>query len=360
MAHIKIVDQLKFTFNVIDYLIAGIPSRSLKSAEILYMDKVSNCSKISTSSMNRILDYLPHKTTRDSTKKNYYCVWKIFNSFIVKLDKKPSSWEDRISLFGAYLVNKGMQSSTMKSYYSGIKSILRDDGYQVAATKVLFNTLVKSCKLVNDRMKTRLPIQIRLLELILFEVERSFPNQYYLEVMYKTILLLGYYGLFRIGELTYTTSEHTLSACNIHIAWNKPKMLFVLYTSKTHDIGSRPQHIRISANTDQFSKANRFFCPFKLSRQYLNLRGYYVSNMDPFFIFRDNKPVKLAHIRKVLKNSLHHLNLNPDLYNCHSSRIGRATDMIKNGEKLETVKIYGRWRSNAVYRYIRDIENITN
>ena len=53
--------------------------------------------------------------------------------------------------------------------------------------KVLLNTLAKACKLVNDKVKTRLPIQNKLLELLLFEIERLYDSQPYLETMYKTL-----------------------------------------------------------------------------------------------------------------------------------------------------------------------------
>ena len=76
------------------------------------------------------------------------------------------SWEERTSLFGAYLVDKGVQSSTLKSYFSAIKHVLKQDGYLWEDKKALLSSLVKGCKLENDRVKIRLPIQRGLLELI--------------------------------------------------------------------------------------------------------------------------------------------------------------------------------------------------
>ena len=65
----------------------------------------------------------------------------------------------------------GVQSSTLKSYFSAIKFVLRQDGYVWDDAKMLLNSLVSSCKLVNDRVKVRLPIQKGLLELLLFEIK---------------------------------------------------------------------------------------------------------------------------------------------------------------------------------------------
>ena len=110
--------------------------------------------------MKLILEKLKLQTKRESTARNYLGIWRKFNAFVVKLDFRPATWEDRISLYAAFLVDHGIQSSTLRSYYSAIKSILRDDGYFVDDKKVLLNSLARACKLVNDRVVTRLPIRI--------------------------------------------------------------------------------------------------------------------------------------------------------------------------------------------------------
>ena len=127
-----------------------------------------------------------------------------------------------------------MQSQTVKTYVSAIKRVLIDDGYTWDNTKILLTSLTRGCRIINDRVRTRLPIQCNLLELILFEVQRIFTDssQYYLEILYKALFALGYYGLFRVGELTL--SPHVIKASNVHVATNQDKILIVLYTSKTH------------------------------------------------------------------------------------------------------------------------------
>ena len=270
--------------------------------------------------------------------------------FIIRLDSRPESWEDRICLFAAHLIHvKQIQSSTLRSYYSAIKNILAKDDYIVNDNKVCLNSLAKACRLVNDRVRTQLPIHNGLLDLLLFEVERIFDRQPYLETMYKVIFILAYYFLFRIGELT--SGRHPIMAKNVHIGRNKNKMLFVLYSSKTHGYDQRPQKVKISVNTNY---KVQFFCPFKISREYLALRGNYHCDEDPFFIFWDHEPVTPPHVRKVLRDSLKAIDLSPDLYGLHSFHIGHASNMInKFGYNLDQVKSAGRWWSNVVYKYIR-------
>ena len=319
----------------------------------------SHTSSISTAQMESILEGLKTKQHRSSTMKNYHTIWRTFNSFVIKLDKKPRIWEDRVALFGAYLVNKGIQSSTLKSYISAIKAVLLNDGYPWEDNKIILSTLVKACKLENDRVKTRLPIQMGLLEIILFEVQRLFADQPYLETLYKAIFLAAYYGMFRVGELV--TGSHPIRAKDVHIGKNKNKMLFILYTSKTHGLDAKPQKIKITEVQKGLNNAKnikkRFFCPFRAAREYLAIRGNYKCDSDPFFVFKDNQPVTPGQVRKVLRTTLKSVDLDPMLYNVQSMRIGRATDMfLKFNYSLPQVKSAGRWKSNAVFKYIRSFE----
>ena len=146
------------------------------------------------------MERLKNNQTRSSTVNNYLSVWRQLNKFLLSLDAKIScSWEQKTALFGAYLVDNGVQSSTLKSYFSAIKHILKQDGYYWDDNKVLLGALVRSCRLENDCIKTRLPIQKGLLEMILFEVKRnwdsSFNTQPYLVMLYQAIFCLAYYGI---------------------------------------------------------------------------------------------------------------------------------------------------------------------
>ena len=114
------------------------------------------------------------KQHRSSTAKTYLAIWRKFNEFVINLDRKPKLWEDRITLFLGYLIDKGMQSTTIKSYVLAIKKTLIMDGYQWNDDLVLVRSLVRACKIVNDTVRTRLPIHCGLLKLVLFELQRYF------------------------------------------------------------------------------------------------------------------------------------------------------------------------------------------
>ena len=220
------------------------------------------------------MEKLRGANTKDSTKRIYLAIRRQFNAFIIKLDKRPSSWEERTAMFLAHHADNGTQSSTLKSYVSAIKRILIDDGYLWDDNIVLLSSLTKGCRLINDQVRVRLPIQFGLLELILFEVQRHFAgkNQPFLIKLFQAMFALGYYGLFRVGELT--CSQHVMKAKNVHLALNKEKLMVILLSSKTHGKESHPQKIKIVANKEgKFGQRNRFFCPLSSCMSLWKIEG---------------------------------------------------------------------------------------
>ena len=199
--------------------------------------------------MEHLLESLKCKSTRASTQKKYHEIWMKFNKFIISLDRRPALWENHVALYCAFLVEKGNKSTTIRTYISAIKKILKEDGYDWNDQIVLLNSLTKACRILNDKVKTRLPIQMGLFELLLFELDRVLSGQNYVVLLYHTLFSLAYYGLMRISELAVDKlSNHYIHAKNIHVGLNKNKILLVLYSLKTHSLESRPQKIKIETD----------------------------------------------------------------------------------------------------------------
>ena len=81
-------------------------------------------------------------------------------------------------------------------------------------------------------------------------------------------------------------------------------------------------------------------------------RGY-LANDEQFFILPNRIPVKPEHVRDRLKQALRALNLDPEYYGMHSMCAGRATDMYKLGYSISEIKHAGRWKSGAVFKYLK-------
>ena len=258
--------------------------------------------------IRNIVERLRFQQHRDSTQKNYYTVWKLFGKFFVRLDIRPVSWADRLTLFVGYLIQQNKQSSTVKSYVSAIKSVLRDCDIELNENQYLIASLTRACKSKNDQIKTRLPIQKGLLGLILRQIDIKYLDQQFIPIMYKAIFSMMYYGLLQVSEIA---SHHLVLARDIHIGQNKRKFLLILRTSKTHWKNMNPQMIKISAmrNSSQ-SKSHKFvvtqndYCPNKLLRTYANIGRDFKTDSEPFFVQSDHSPVTPRQINTVLKTTI--------------------------------------------------------
>ena len=161
----------------------------------------STSSTISSSELEFFLDRLQMNKFRETTKANYYGIWKLFNHFILQLDQKPDNWEHHLTLFVAYLIHKNKKSTTVKCYISAIKAILALGKVKLNEDRILLNSLTTACKKTNDRVKIIFPVTKAVLYLLLAGLEKLFAMQPYLLTMYKALFITTYYGLFRIGEM---------------------------------------------------------------------------------------------------------------------------------------------------------------
>ena len=119
-----------------------------------------------------------------------------------------------------------------------------------------------------------------------------------------------------------------------------------------HGKESRPQKIKISQEILS-DKKRKFFCPFVAVKNYMTLRGGYKNAREQFFVLSDKTPLRAQLVRNTLNDLIKNLGLDNTLYMMHSMRAGRATQLIQLGYPIDVVKCLGRWKSNAIYKYIK-------
>ena len=256
--------------------------------------------------MQSIVHRLQAERHRSSTKMTYYRVWVKFNEFFLRLDWKPPTWEERLTLFIGFMVDNNRKSVTVKSYISAIKAVLDISRHPINEDQSTLNALTRACRLRNDKLTMKFPIKKGLLTLLIKELSIIFESQPYLETLYKSMFAAAYYGLFRIGEITL--SDHVIKATDVHVGLNKKSLMFILHSSKTHTPGQKPQIIKISAQTTKHripnsslkysgadQKEQNKICPFQLLQNYLKVRKNRKTTNEPFFIFRDRSPVQPFH-----------------------------------------------------------------
>ena len=200
-----------------------------------------------------------------------------------------------------------------------------------------------------------MPIQKELLHKILDSIDAVFrgAGQTYLAILYKAMFASAYYGLLRVSEIA--SGMHAVRAADVKIALNKQKMKFILRTSKTHWEDDKPQIVKISStktNKTKDPKTSSKHCPYAILQAYRKVQVKYADEFEPFFIFKDRSPVSASVLRKALKLALVNAGHNYKNFGLHSFRAGRSVDLLRYGISVETIKKLGRWKSNAVFRYL--------
>ena len=288
---------------------------------------------------------------------NYYAVWKLFNKFFIRLDYKPPTWSDRLTLFVAYLIENNKQSATVKSYVSAIKAVLQSYNIKFSQDEFLLNSLTRACRIHNDVVKTHLPVHKGILSIILKRIHKTYTelNQPYLALMFTTFFSTAYFGLFRVSELAKTPSGHAVYTADVQIASNKNKYLFILRTSKTHGEGTPPQLVKISSYSrdTKCTSLSRLPCPYDLLHQFAHTRPPYATDQEQIFVLSDGSPLTASMVRSCFKVALKSEHFNTKLYTLHGIHSGRAVDMLKLGLSVETIKKLGRWKSYAVFKYLK-------
>ena len=157
--------------------------------------------------------------------------------------------------------------------------------------------------------------------------------------MFSVIYHLMYYAALRVSEVCMSkTSKHMLRYNCVELVLDKRIIRLKLLSCKH---SSKPSPLIEVKCTKKI---------IRLYNLYLSLRP---NKNGPFFINENGLSITRPQLVKVLNSQLTHLNYDATLYNTHSFRIGRASDMATEGYSENQIAMVGRWNSDAYKRYIK-------
>jgi hypothetical protein len=161
--------------------------------------------------------------------------------------------------------------------------------------------------------------------------------------LFLAILLSGFFGLLRLGELVYPNDK----------SLDDPRKM-----TKRNSMHLQASHMRFLL---PYHKADRFFqqntililpngrpCdPIRAMARYIVLRDRHFPHHDDLWVRNDGSRPR----RSWFLTRLHLFNLG-DVAG-HSLRSGGATALAENGVDLHIIQALGRWSSEAFRSYIR-------
>lgn len=303
----------------------------------------------------RVVEKIKTCKVQESTRMAYHNQWVACNQFLLRFNNLPQDWGDRLVLYATALAEDGKTPATIKTYISGIRQVLLLDKVQFSDRSFELKAIIRASKLVNNHIMVRMPINKKILTVILRQIQLRYDQQPYLCAMYRAMCTMAYYGMLRIGEMT--AGKHALKAQHVVKTYRKLNGKYVrgiriyLKSSKMHNVGEYPQAVNLTRDkNDQID-------PVAIINEFGQMCDEFGENIPEFFVFRDGTPVSAMQYRRVLKEMLKTAGYRESDYNSHSTRKGRAQDLFKLNWDVDRIRRQGRWSpsSMVIYNYLREL-----
>lgn len=270
--------------------------------------------------------------------------------------QRPS--EADLIAFVTYEAERGSSPDTIKGALMAIGTSFRELGFgnpcvdERGASRPLLHRVVRGIACSNGRKRpARKPLTTDKLRRILPFVEAAAGNVKD-GMTYSAALCLGLYGLLRVGEFVSPS-----------VASHDPRKNLNVRDVSFGGKGGTHEYMEVDikqAKPDPFRRgakikiaANGFnSCPVAAMSQFIRIRGTDDEN-GPLFKLCDGSFMTRLRLQKVIKLAMTAAGFYPGDIGTHSMRIGGVNSLIKAGWAADTVKVFGRYASDAFLRYIR-------
>ena len=196
--------------------------------------------------------------------------------------------------------------------------------------------------------RQRRPIGKELLHRLILALN-SVCSSVFERLIYKLAFSLTFHACLRAGEICKTTTlEHTLRIEQLARETDEP--LGVRYTIRFESF--KHSNFRTPSITIQKSQ-DTVICPVISLDDFFR---YLPARTGPILQFFDGSVMNRYRLAKKLKEALDFCGEDSSLYNIHSLRIGRATQLANDNISDAAIRSAGRWSSNAYIKYIRPSE----
>lgn len=269
-----------------------------------------------------------------------------FESFRTKYTERlcwPPTIE-QLTLFIAFLSLQGLSYKTASLYLCAVGFQCKVKNVKDTTKHYIVSKMIEGIKRSKPNKSVRLPITVSILNAII-NVLPAVCSSTYESQLFKTAFCLAFFGFFRIGEITVSKQEYfnkVLAIQDIVLDENKGTLKINLRFSKTDQLGN--------GTIILLEKSGTNICPIQNMSLFLSIRP---KIEGPLFCHINGKSLTRYQFATILKKSLACTNLNYQHYKTHSFRIGAASTAAKLGHSVETIKLAGRWSSNAYKVYVK-------
>ena len=304
-------------------------------------------------SLNAEVKSLINLSMASSSWKTYKTAVESFHQFrfLYNIEKIWPAPVDHIAQFVAYLSFKGLAASTVSTYVSGLSHSHKILNFPDNTKSFIIVKMLEGLRRKKPhRPDTRAPVSPGLLKRLISSLQ-FVCSSHYEAVMFSSAFSLAFYAMLRVSELAVQNGSvengHALSFDDVTIHnKNRQTELHVKIRSSKTDQRQNSVTLVICKQPD------RGICPIYLLQCYLQIRSSGSQGSNKLYTHFNGSALTKYQFSSVLMKSLRFCNI-PSHIRSHSFRIGRATDLAKNGVDDEIIKQGGRWTSSSFRRYIR-------
>ncbi len=274
------------------------------------------------------------------TRQTYKQAWQSLKQFLPSIGIStclPLSI-DTLLAYIAYLNGKDYAAATIATHVSAFSFVHKINNLPSPSDSFLISRILKKL-LINSPSDYRKPISPEILIQIIGSLSHICKS-YYETSLFRCMFIIAFLAMLRISEFTSgNRSNHNIMYENVVVNTDN-----VVLTLLSYKHSAAPVSLVLNA------VRNKTMCPVQAMRSYLINRG---TNSGYLFVQADGSPISRSHFTKRLNECLKFCGVDTQNITSHSFRIGGATHAARCGHSDDAVKKMGRWKSNALSRYIR-------
>ena len=297
--------------------------------------------------MVRRVEHLLSVSMAVSSFKVYKRAWVLYQQSMIEmgideeLQLQLPITSQNVVLFIGYLSTRGFAPATITSYTTALGYAHKILDYSDPTSSYIVQKLLSSCNKIHQKVDSRLPITLVILERICSGLNFTVPHFYHRQ-LFHTMFVIAFFGLMRLAEITQD-KQGQISIYLNQVEFTSTAVLITISKFK-HNHSAQPVQIVLPAQQDPM------ICPVIQLKAYLKLRG---SDEGPLFRYQDGRPISRNFFTSNLKTVLIFRGLQTSLYKSHSFRIGGSSYYCQIGLSDTQIRIMGRWKSDAFLKYIR-------
>ena len=277
-----------------------------------------------------------------STLSSYSSALNSYLNFCHRHELPVDPTPDTLSLYAAYETYY-LTPKSVDNYLSGISQQLEaqfPDIRMARSSPLVRRTLRGSFKMDSDLTRRKRALTVDDLQLIMNHYQTS---QHHDDLLFVAMLLTGFFGLMRLGELTFPDSEALVN-------WRKVTRRASVNLSQDRYEFTLPYH-----KADHLFEGNKVIIksfhpsidPVPIFQRYLTSRDNRMALASPLWLTASgNVPTRSFFIKRL------RIFFDTDVAG-QSMRAGGATLLAECGTAPQIIQGIGRWSSEAFKIYVR-------